>query len=107
MGDPTPGQLAVAIQSLRDDATVWSDASHDLAAARAAGMFLNLHEFHFSYIGDQVGLTRVYAELKEKITRLLDEGAMELKGLSQAIRTAADEYESDDERTYRRIHDVY
>src|SRR5690348_10140105 len=104
MGDPTPQQLSVAVQALRDDAATWGEALDKLTAARHAGMPLGLQAFHFSFVGDKAGLTRVYAELQDKITRLLGEGSHELDALSQALITAANEYERTDNEAYRSLY---
>jgi hypothetical protein len=107
MGDPTPQQVSVAVQALRTDAGTWIDASEKLIAARSAGLTVGLQQFHFSFVGDKAGLTRVYAEIQEKITRLLGEGAGELEDLSQALTVAANEYERSDNEAYRRLHHIF
>jgi hypothetical protein len=107
MGDPTPEQVTVAVQAMRTDAATWRDAAGKLTGAQHAGLPLALQEFHFSFIGDKAGLTHVYAQLKDKITRLLGEGATELEALSQALTTAANQYEQSDNDAYRRHHHTY
>jgi len=107
MGDPTAQQVSVAVQALRTDAGTWAEASDKLTGARTAGMPLGLQKFHFSFVGDKAGLTQVYAEIQDKIIRLLGEGAAELDALSAALATAANEYERSDNDAYRRQHHIY
>jgi hypothetical protein len=107
MGDPTPDQVAVAVQAMRTDAATWHAAAGTLTAAQHAGQPLDLHEFQFSFVDDKAGLTHVYAQLKDKITRLLGEGATELDALAQALTTAANRYEQSDNAAYRRSHHIY
>jgi hypothetical protein len=107
MADPTPQQVSAAVQAIRADARTWAEASDKLVAARNAGLPLGLQEFHFSFVGDKAGMTRVYAEIQEKITRLLGEGATELDSLSQALTSAANGYEDADNEAYRRLHHIY
>jgi len=107
MADPTPQQVSAAVQALRTDAHTWDEASATLAGARTAALPLGLQEFHFSFIGDKAGMTRVYAEIHDKITRLLGEGATELEALSQALTAAANDYERSDNEAYRRLHHVF
>jgi hypothetical protein len=107
MGDPTAQQVSVAVQALRTDAHTWDEASDTLTGARNAGLPLGLQEFHFSFVGDKAGMTRVYAEIQDKITRLLGEGVAEFEALSQALTAAANEYERSDNEAYRRLHHVF
>jgi hypothetical protein len=70
-------------------------------------MLLGLQAVHSSFVGDKAGLTRVYADLQDKIIRLLGEGSTELDALSQALITAANEYERTDNEAYRSLHHIY
>jgi hypothetical protein len=86
---------------------VWTQAGDTLDSARSGAQPLDLQEFHFSFIGDKVGMTRVYAELKEKLVRLLGQGSAQLHGLGKALTTAANEYEQEDLNSYHSLHHLY
>ena len=107
MGDPTQDQVNVAIQALRTDAGTWTRAAGQLRDAQNAASPLNLTEFDFSFAGDKTGITRVYGQLKDKMTRLLGEGAAEFDGLSKALTDAANGYEKDDQDNYHRLNKIW
>jgi hypothetical protein len=107
MGDPTRQQLKVAIEAVHTDAKMWKKAGDQLGTARSAADPLDLQEFHFSYIGDKVGMTRAYAELKAKLIRLLGEGSTQLHQLSTALDAAANQYQAEEDNNYHEIHHLY
>lgn len=104
---PTDQQVKAAIAALRTDAATWDEASQTLRTAAAAAARLELSSLHFSYIGAQVGLTEVYQQLQDRLTRLLDEGSTNLASLAAALRTAADGYQRDEDNAVHRMTGIY
>jgi hypothetical protein len=62
---------------------------------------------HFSYIGDQVGLTEIYHKLQDRLCRLLTEGSDNFQSLTTALRSAADNYEQDEANAVHRFTGIY
>lgn len=107
MPPPSGEQITVALEAMRSDAAVWDNAADGLTEAARVAARLDLSALHFSYLGDVVGLTGVYRELQDKLCRLLTEGAHNLSGLAQALRSAANGYEEEEQENIHHIRDVY
>jgi hypothetical protein len=97
----------VAIQALRDDAQKWRAAAGELEiAARVAGE-MDFQAFHFSYIGDKIGVTDAYRMLQDKMIDLLNGGAANFRNVAQALNTSADGYQEDDRNAVHRLKNVW
>ncbi len=104
---PSQDKVEVAIQTLRDDAQKWRAAAGELdAAARVTGE-MDFQAFHFSYIGDKIGITESYRLLQDKIVDLLAGGATNFRNVAQALTLAADGYERDDRNAVHRLKGVW
>ena len=107
MTGPSQGQVDVAIQALRDDAQKWRAAAGELEiAARVAGE-MDFQAFHFSYIGDKIGVTEAYRLLQDKLIDLLNGGAANFRSVAQALNTSADDYQEDDRNAVHRLKNVW
>lgn len=95
---PPPSQetITVAIAALRDDSRRWRDGAVELAAAKDAASRLWLGQFEFSTPASWTGLTEVYQELQQRLTRLLEDGSVALDSLGTTLLGAADAYEDED-----------
>ena len=107
MTGPSQGQIDVAIQALRDDAQKWRAAAGELEiAARIAGE-MDFQAFHFSYIGDKIGVTEAYRLLQEKLIDLLNYGAVNFRSVGQALTMAANGYEEEDRNAVHRLKNIW
>jgi hypothetical protein len=104
---PSHEQVDVAIQALRDDAQKWRAAAGELeAAARVAGQ-MDLQAFHFSYIGDKIGVTQAYQLLQDKLIDLLNGGATNFRSVAEALKVSADGYQQDERDAVHRLKNVW
>ena len=104
---PTPDQYSAALAALRDDATQWTSCADDLAAAKSAADGLDLTALHFSYLADQLGVTRLYADFQAKMVRLLGEGEETSRGVADALLASAQTYQQEEESGVHRMNDVW
>lgn len=107
MAGPSQGQIDVAIQALRDDAQRWRAAAGELEIAGQVAGEMDLQAFHFSYIGDKIGVTEAYGKLQERMIDLLNGGATNFHSVAQALTMAADGYQEDDRNAEHRIRNVW
>jgi hypothetical protein len=104
---PSQDKIDVAIQTLRDDAQKWRAAAGELElAARTAGE-MDFQAFHFSYIGDKIGITESYRLLQDKMIELLNGGAANFRNVAQALTISADGYQEDDRNAVHRLKGVW
>lgn len=92
---PTPQQVTVALEALRDDATVWSDDAGTLKAAQSTAESLRLPAPPFSFAGGQ--LAAAYDALVTRVATLLDQGGTNFTTVAAALRASADAYEADEQ----------
>ncbi|MGB3438423.1 MAG: hypothetical protein WBA97_06675 [Actinophytocola sp.] len=104
---PTPDQYNVALAALRDDATQWTGCADALAAAKSTADGLDLEALHFSYLADKCGLTRLYAEFQSKFVGLLGEGETMSRGVADALESAAQTYQQEEEAGVHRMNNVW
>jgi hypothetical protein len=104
---PSQGQIDVAIQSLRDDAQKWRAAAGELEIAAQVAGEMDLQAFHFSYIGDAIGVTEAYGKLQDKLIDLMNGGAANFRSVAEALTLAADGYQEDDRNAEHRIRNVW
>jgi hypothetical protein len=104
---PNDQQITAAIEALRVDASTWIAAADVLRDAAHVGARQDLDAFHFSYLGDLVGVTDIYRQLQHKLVRLLGEAADNATALAGALRTAADGYEQDEHDAAHRMSGIY
>ncbi|MGW4946366.1 hypothetical protein ACWEOZ_32830 [Actinoplanes sp. NPDC004185] len=104
---PTEQQIQAAIQALRKDAATWAAGKDKLVDAAAVAARLELSALHFSYLGDQFGLSEVYQQLQQRLYTLLNEGAANFLALSAALSDAADGYEQDEINAVHRLTGIY
>jgi hypothetical protein len=105
--EPSQGQIDVAIEALRDDAQKWRAAAGDLEIAAGVAGQMDLQAFHFSYVGDKVGVTDAYRALQDKLIDLLNGGAANFRSVAQALNLAADGYQQDDRNAVHRLKNVW
>jgi len=106
MAPPTE-TIVAAVQTLRDDAHTWRASGAELDSAARAAAPLGLDAFHFSYLGDQVGLTGTYQRLHDKMGRLLREAAVNCANVAGALETAAAGYERDERDAVHQLAGVW
>ncbi len=100
-------RVEVSLDALRNEADIWSVGAEELAAAERTGVGLELSMVEFSYLGDLVGLPKVYWELRDQLCRLLAEGADAFAWTAWALREVADGYQQDDVNGAHRLHQLY
>lgn len=98
MTTPSSQRVEAALEAIRSDAQLWSDAADQLSKMVITVQALRLEAVDFSYIGDKVGLTDLYKRIQDKVTALTGEGMKNFESLSRALHECADEYERADDR---------
>jgi hypothetical protein len=106
MAPPTE-TIVAAVQTLRDDAHTWRASGAELDGAARAAAALGLDAYHFSYLGDQVGLAGVYQRLHAKMGRLLGEAAVNCVAVAGALEAAAAGYERDERDAIHQLAGVW
>jgi hypothetical protein len=104
---PDATQIKVAVEAMRADAHMWLDMADEIREAGRVADRLDLSALHFSYIADQFGMTELYRDVREKMVRLLSDGADCFESLTTALRTAADGYEADEQAGVHRFRNIY
>jgi hypothetical protein len=104
---PSNEQVRVAIESLRQDAAMWTGMASELREAGRVADRLDLQALHFSYIADKLGMTELYHDLQNLMGQYLAQGAENFDSLAQALRSAADGYEEDERNAVHRIRTIY
>jgi hypothetical protein len=107
LAPPNKETVTAAIDELRKNGARWRAAAEELHAAKNQANRLSLGQFEFSAPADWVGVTDVYRELHDKLTRLLDEGASTLDAMAMALFTAADGYDEDERNAVHRMRSVW
>lgn len=97
MPPPNSEQVRVALHALRSDAGKWEDVAATFRSAAQHADSLDLSALHFTYLGDKVGLVDTYHAIQATFVKLLSEGATNFENMAAVLRTAADEYERDDD----------
>lgn len=93
---PTGDEVRVAVAALRSDATKWTAASDDMAAAQGSAQSLVLGRAEFGYAAESRGLVSSYTNLQQRIAHLLQGADAEFDKIAAALRLAADTYERED-----------
>jgi hypothetical protein len=107
MTGPNQGQIDVAIQSLREDAQRWRAAAGELQDAATVAGQMDFQAFHFSYLGDKIGVTDAYRALQDKLIDLLNGGATNFRNVAEALTLAAEGYEQDERNAVHRLRNVW
>jgi hypothetical protein len=107
MAPPPNEKIVAAVESLRGDAHTWRSGGEELQVAAQIAGTLVLEAFHFSYLGDQVGLTDIYRRVQDKMTRLFEEGATNFGNVANALDSAADGYEQDERNAVHAMRGVW
>jgi hypothetical protein len=102
---PTPEQLTVALDALRDDAVLWDGGADELRAAAGRAGAMALPPAAFSFAGQAVLAS--YEQLRLKAAALLRDGADNYDAIATALRRSADAYESDEAAGAHRMAGVY
>ena len=104
---PSQDKIDVAIQSLRDDAQKWRFAAGELEIAAQIAEGMDFQAFHFSYIGDKIGITESYQRLQDKMIEVLTGGAANFRSVADALTVAAAGYQEDDRKAVHRLKGVW
>lgn len=104
---PTPEQYKAALDALRDDATQWEACANDLVAAKTTADDLDLQALHFSYVADKLGVTQLYTDFQNRMTRVLGEGDVMCRGVAESLRKAAQTYQEEEEAGVHRMNGIW
>jgi hypothetical protein len=96
MAPPPKEKIVAAVATLREDAHVWRSSGDELRVGAQIAASLDFDAFHFSYLGDKIGLTETYRQVQDKVTRLFQEGATNFGNVAVALNAAADGYDQDE-----------
>lgn len=99
--------LKAALQALHTDAETWDETSGVLGAAAEEAGALELTEGRLSWASRPTGLLDTYAEIQQKVTALLQQGARAHAGLARTLDQVATAYERDDEEAAARLGGVW
>ncbi|MCO1657419.1 hypothetical protein [Pseudonocardia humida] len=102
---PTPAQITVALDALRDDAELWDGGAEELRSAAGRAGAMALPPAAFSFAGQAVLAS--YEQLRIKVAALLTAGAANYDDIAIALRQSADAYESDEAAGAHRMAGVY
>jgi hypothetical protein len=102
---PTPAQIAVALQALRDDAARWSRGATHLQTATAHVDSATLPTDAFSVLGGD--MASAYEALRGRVGALLDEATANYVAVASALHESADTYESEERANVHRLRHVY
>jgi hypothetical protein len=107
MPPPSKDTVEAAIQALRDDAQAWRFGAGELEIAAKIAGTMDLQAFHFSYIGDKVGLTDSYRALQDKLIALFTGGATNFINIATALTAAAAGYQDDERNAVHRMQNIW
>jgi len=107
MNPPTAGQLKAALDALRNDAEKWDECAGTIRGAEGAAGGFQIDAFSFSFLGDSLGVTEAYEELRAKMAELLKSGGEVTSGVAEALREVANTYEAEEERGVHRMKQVW
>lgn len=102
---PTAGQIAVALEALRDDADRWAKGGEDLRAAQAAIRAAAVDSEAFSGLG--ADMARAYAALHARIAGLVTDATTNYDAVAAALRRSADTYEKEERANVHRLRGIY
>lgn len=96
----TADQIRVGLRSLRADAKMWQEQMAETAnRAHSEAQGLTLGTSQMSWAGEASGLVATYEAVHQKALRLTSGAEQNFLAVADALRTAADGYESSDEAT--------
>lgn len=110
MGGPLPpdsgDSFEADLAAMRRDAGEWDAAAERMRQASGVAEGLRLGPYDLSFFGVQAGLVEGYRALQGWTAGLLNGSAKELASMANALRTAADNYETSDaagERSFGQV----
>jgi hypothetical protein len=104
MAPPTPAQVKVATEALRNESHVWDHESDETGtiATRAEGLRLDRI---------QAGLFQVifdtYGRVIEQVIARVNEGHKQMTEVANTLRTVADVYEQEEAANVHRFRNIY
>jgi hypothetical protein len=100
---PTDDEFAVAIDALRTDASTWQEFADTMAGAATAAERLTVDPLAFSWVGEQIGISAAYEDVRALMAKLLTEGVQNFRDVAAALITSADAYEQEEAESMRRM----
>ena len=102
---PTPDQITVALDALRDDTELWDGGADELRSAASQAGAMALPPAAFSFAGQAVLAS--YEQLRIKAVELLRGGAANYDDIASALHQSADAYEADEAAGAHRMSGIY
>jgi hypothetical protein len=102
---PTPHEVYVALQALRDDADDWADAAEGMRAAARRARDAALPPATFSFAGQ--GVAAAYEALRVRTADLLAAGSRNFDDIAVALLASAASYEADEAAHVQRLTSAY
>lgn len=96
---PTKDDIKIALDAMRADAGVWTNASDEMTAAGVASGNLILTQAQLGWAAQGHGIVTAYTEVQQKIVLLLSGAQDEFDKVANSLRTAADTYEQQEHHT--------
>lgn len=104
MTQPTQREVDVAVETLRTEAGIWDQQSHQLQA-----IVSGVGELRLSRI--EAGVFQLivspYDAVVDQITACCAEGVQQMTRIASTLRTAADVYEEEDRNNEHSIRNLY
>jgi hypothetical protein len=98
---PSPRQIAVGLQALRDDAARWANSAAKLQEASQHVASTTLDAAAFSVLGD--GMAHAYAALHARVATLLQAATANCAAVASALQESADTYENEESAIVQRL----
>jgi hypothetical protein len=101
MGHPSGGEVSVATNTLRSEATEWDTRSDRLAALSSRTSAMEFGRLEAGIFQLMVG---PYNTLTQLVTERCREGATAMTGIAAALHGVADSYDAKDKAAAGRLH---
>jgi hypothetical protein len=101
---PTPEEVTVATDVLRQEAGTWDEQSAKLNAVSNAVAAMEFGRLEAGLFQIMVG---PYNEVIDAVAARTREGATAMTGIGQTLRSVADTYDAEDKAGEHRIRNIY
>jgi hypothetical protein len=96
---PSDGHdVEVALDALQADSAVWQAAADNCRVASAAAATITLTAAQFSFSADQIGVTRLYGQLQQRVGELLAGAEANFTGIARTLLTTLQDYEATEQQ---------
>lgn len=101
-----PGGYQVDLDAMRQDAASWETAKAEVSGALSAARGAALSPSDWSWVGGDTGLTEAYSAAHQWAVGLLEGAERNCAGMSQALYSAANQYEEQETATTGKLKGI-